>query len=244
VKTINTDPYQQSCNDYSFEKMADSMMATCRIKAGYLVDKSMHVAWQIWVGMSVATAVLVALHMLWYIGMYIQHAKRANSRSWSAVGLSIAGHGLVTAANVVCLLTYIYAVEHEFYCQSNPQWQNWGGEWVVAGIGPGWTVAVEVANWLWLVVQQMKSKGVGWTGTEEEGDFNSMPWGLWVLLAPPAIAILAVYLALGLVYSLLQAMCSCSLAPFAILLCIGEARDEHNRRTGPGIATGADGTGA
>ena len=46
--------------------------------------------------------------------------------------------------------TYVLAIQHEFYCELNPKWQNWYHEWLVAGLVVAPFMLSALLDWLFI----------------------------------------------------------------------------------------------
>lgn len=95
------------------------------------------------------------------------------------------GVTLLLTLILFCLATYILAVNHEFYCEAHPKWQNWTQEWLIAGLVPGWFALSALIDWAIVVVNNIIA---GHTKARRTWKLLP-PVGILVILVPVACAV-------------------------------------------------------
>lgn len=164
----------------------------CKQKAKYIAHHSVHAAGNIRVAM--AMLVFVAAAVLVRVAWDRSQSKR--------VGVGPATFGVFPLGFIALgMITYIYAVQHEFYCEAHPKWEHWNREWVVAGLLPGLLATFGLADWLYLAV-----RGVVGSESSPRGDSRGKPFSLYLACGIIGIPIGIAALALGTAYLILSAV--------------------------------------
>ncbi|KAK5119697.1 hypothetical protein LTR85_007273 [Meristemomyces frigidus] len=165
----------------------------CKQKAGFVAHRTVHTAGGIRI---CVIFLLIALT----IGMIVtaEHSTGLDSkrvrqrvRTRENQGLAAASATVLLGLVAFALTTYVYAVNHQFYCEAEPKWQHWNSAWVLAGFVPGFAAAVATLDWAFVLANNVIIRTRG-----PEKCFNQTP-GVILIFIVLGIGAVAVLGALG-----------------------------------------------
>ena len=88
------------------------------------------------------------------------------------------------------LATYIYATNHEFYCEAQPKWQNWNSEWLFFGLVIGPFATSACIDWFCLMINNfLVRRGAQPPRPNIDERLLPTPIGLAIALAPMGLCV-------------------------------------------------------
>ncbi|KAK3707551.1 hypothetical protein LTR37_012046 [Vermiconidia calcicola] len=125
-----------------------NVTALCIEKAAWVAHQSAEASTSTRVAMAVFTVLLGMAIVItaWCFEAYLDDFLEPKHFKILGIGTSF------FVCLCACFSTYVRTVNHQFYCESNPDMSRWAHEWLVAGVALGPFVLAGAVHWLYMAI--------------------------------------------------------------------------------------------
>lgn len=138
---------------------------TCRAKAGFVASQSAYASYKTRIAMALLILGFTIIQEFILFGLYCDDGpptagvnRRSSYSRTRRVGAFVFS-SFCTTVVAVCFTVYVMAVQHQFYCEVDPNWHHWNREWIVAGFFPGVMALCSGLHWITTVVNVLLYAG-------------------------------------------------------------------------------------